>query len=143
MKIHPYAVKASKLKLRHSDNQRQLLYFKLNFLTATALFLKVPLSPIKFLLFQVNILKLHCHLFFSVHQTIVSTKSSTEAAIEGNAADSNKKLSDSPKPHIRVLGTVCQSYSPPNAQGRLKCHYCALTNQVWSKFIIGKNFFFF
>lgn len=112
MKIHPYTVKASKLKLRHSDNQRQLLYFKLHFLTAIALFLKVPLSPLKVLLFQVYILKLQSHLFFSVHQAIVSTKSSAEVAIEGNAVAINiKLLSDNSKPHIRVSGTVCQSYS--------------------------------
>lgn len=30
---------------------------------------------------------------------------------------------------------------PPNAQARLKCHYCALTDQIQPKLIIGKKIF--
>lgn len=61
MKIHPYTAKASELKSRHSDNQRQLVYFQFHILTATALLLKFPLYTTKALLSQADVLTLHCH----------------------------------------------------------------------------------
>lgn len=83
-----------------------MLYFKLHFLTATALYLKVPLCLVEVLLLQVDILKLGCHLFFSVHEALVRTKTSAETG-QGNADDIHTKLFSD----IRVLGTVHQSYS--------------------------------
>lgn len=83
-----------------------MLYFKLHFLPATALYLKVPLCLVKVLLLQVEILKLGCHLFFSVHQALVSTKSSAETGKENADNIHTKLLSDSPKSHIIILGTV-------------------------------------
>lgn len=114
------------IKLRDGDDQRPQLYFKLYFLTATSLFLKGLLALIKILITPGRYSKITLHLLFSVHTGLMLKQSLKKTQMTLTQGLSHH----SPKSHIRVLGTVCQSYSHLKYQEWFKYHYYTLTNQV-------------